>query len=418
MPVTKALYFIMKKLLTILLLAFVVVVMTAQVDDDLSEESADLIGRIDTESTSESYLYLYGIFASEGDDPVKVGRKLLEENRKLDNDDSYEVIEYPDENKISLPTGEEFCKAWEEGCLEYIFSSQYDIDRLLSENKLLLARSSRFFEFVEYETLSKPTIHELFPPYQYIASAERIKILEAISVYSKGDAKGALESLSLQFSKLRKSMALQDNLIGKLVLLMKLSEVIDVMSVILSNSEGKVKLIPDLTKSEKSFHMIAAREFGMSYYTFKNLDKHPEFFEIGGDFPGWMTRIVYKPNMTINSVAPIYYKLEQLAQLPSPDFAKRIEASNSDIPSTSKLRNYVGSVLIAISPEYTEYVARFYDFDAKLAIFNQVHHLKLSLDDMKNPYYGKEVPEDVNGNLCFSGPLEDKRSLRCLRVKI
>lgn len=408
-----------KLLLTILLLAFVViVVMTAQVDADLSKESANLIGRINTVSTSDSYLYLYGIFASEGDDPAKVGRKLLEEYRKLDNDDSYEVIEYPDEDKIPLPTGDEFCKAWEEGCLEYIFSSQYDVDRLLSENNLLLARSSRFFEFVEYETLSKPTVHELFPPYQYIAAAERIKILEAISVYSKGDAKGALESLSLQFSKLRKAMALQDNLIGKLVLLMKLSEIIDVMSVILSNSEGEAKLIPDLTQSEKSFHMISAREFGMFYYTFKNLDKHPEFFEMGGDFPGWMTRIVYKPNMTINAVAPIYYKLEQLAQLPSPDFAKRIEARNSDTPSTSKLRNYVGSVLIANLPEYTEYVARFYDFDAKLAIFNQVHHLKLSLGDMKNPYYGKEVPEEINGNLCFNGPLEDKRSLRCLIVKI
>lgn len=409
-----------KLLLTILLLAFVVVVvvMTAQIDDDLSKESTDLIGRLNAESTSESYLYLFGIFASDGDDPAKVGRKLLEEYRKLENDDSYEVIEYPDENKISLPTGDEFCKAWEEGCLEYIFSSQYDVDRLLSENKRLLARSKRFFEFVEYETLSKPTIHELIPPYQYIAAAERIKILEAISVYSKGDAKGALESLSLQFSKLRKSMALQDNLIGKLVLLMKLSEVIDVMSVISSNSEGEAKLIPALTQSEKSFRMIAAREFGMSYYTFKNLDKHPEFFEMGGDFPGWLTRIVYKPNMTINSVAPIYSKLEQLAQLPSPEFAKRIEVSSSETLSTSMLRNYVGSVLISISPEYAEYVARFYDFDAKLAIFNQVHHLKLSHDDMKNPYYGKEVPEDVNGNLCFSGPLEDKRSLRCLRVKI
>lgn len=228
--------------------------MAAQVDDDLSKESVDLIGRINAESTSESYLYLYGIHASDGDDPAKVGRKLLEEYRKLDNDDSYEVIDYPDENKISLPAGDEFCKAWEEGCLEYIFSSQYDVDRLLSENKLLLARSSRFFEFIEYETLSKPTVHELFPPYQYIAAAERIMILEAISVYNKGDTKGALESLSLQFSKLRKSMALQDNLIGKLVLLMKLSEVIDVMSVILSNSEREVKLIPDLTPSEKSFH--------------------------------------------------------------------------------------------------------------------------------------------------------------------
>ena len=408
----------MKKLLIILSVAFVAIVTITQIDDELSEESAELIGRVNTEGTSESFLYLYGIFASDLEEPVNVGRQLLEEYRKLDNDDSYDVIEYPHENKIPLPTGDEFCKAWEESCMQQLFSPHLDIDRLLSEHNLLIARSNRFLEFAEYETLSTPTLHELYPPYQYIAAAERIKILKAISVYRKGDLKGAVESLLHQFSKLRRSMELQDNLIGKLVFLMKLSEVIDVMSVILSNYEGEVKLIPQLTQSEKSFHKIAAREFGVSYYTFKNLDRHPEFFEMGGDFPGWMTRIVYKANMTINSVAPIYYKLEQLAQLSSLDFAKRIEVSNSDKPSTSKLRNYVGSILIAMSPEYTEYVARFFDFDAKLALFNQVHHLKLSLDNMKNPYYGKEVPEEINGNLCFRGPLEDKRSLRCLRVKL
>ena len=411
----------MKKQLITLVLALVIVAM-AQIDDDLSKESLDLIDRINAESTSESYLYLYGIFAREGEEPVNVGREIFEEYRRLDDDHSYDVIEYPDEDKLPLPKGDEFCAGWEEGCLEYLFSFQFDADRLLTEHSLLLARASRFFEFVEYQTLSKPTIHELLPPYKYIADAERIKVLEAISLYKLGDINSAIESLSLHFSKLRRSMALQDNLIGKLVFLMKLSEIIDVMSVILSNSEGETKFIPELipalSRAEKSFHMVVAREFGMSYHTLKGLDKHPDFFEIGGNSPGWWTRIFYKPNMSINSIAPSYHKVEKLAELSAPDFTKQIELGHSKTPSTSKLRNYVGGVLIAMSSDYTEYVARFYDFDAKLALFNQVHHQKLSLEDMQNPYYGKEAPEDVDGNLCFTGPLEDNRSLRCLRVKV
>lgn len=249
-------------------------------------------------------------------------------------------------------------------------------------------------------------------------AAERIKILEAISAYRLGDSAGAIDSLSLQFSKLRKSMALQDNLIGKLVFLMKLSEIIDVMSVIMSDSKGEVKLISGLSQSERSFYMIAAREFAMYYYIFNDTDKAPELFETDGNLPGWVTRFTFKPNMTINSIAPIYSEQEALAQLSPSDFVKKIEASEGSVPSTSKLRNYIGSILIAISPEYTGYVAKFYDFEAKVALFNQLHHLKLKFDNMKNPYYGDERPEELKGNLCFNGPLEDERFLRCLRIKI
>ena len=409
----------MKKLLAILIPLFAVVVLLAQVDDDLSEDAIRLIDRLDSEGTSESFLYLYGIFASEADDPVKVGSQLLEENRKLDVDAFYAVTDYPDAAKIPLPTGDAFCNAAERGCLASLFALPFDIENLVSEHRLLVARTNRFIEFDEYTTLTKPTIHELFPPYQYMAAAERIKVLEAISVYNAGNAPEAIDALSLQFSKLRRAMALQDNLIGKLVFLMKLSEIIDVMSIILTHDEAVAKWIPALSPSEKSFAMIASREFGMSYHTFKGLDKHPEFFESGSKAPGWLTRFVYKPNMTINAVAPTYLELERLALLSPAEFAKQIDVSHSTPPSTSKLRNYVGSILIAVSsPQYAEYVARFQDFETKLALFNQVHHVKLPLDRMENPYYGNEMPRENEGSLCFSGPLESKKSLRCLKVNI
>ncbi|MGY0588448.1 MAG: hypothetical protein ACW7DY_22420, partial [Paraglaciecola chathamensis] len=187
----------------------------------------------------------------------------------------------------------------------------------------------------------------------------------------------------------------------------------------LTHDEAVAKWIPALSPSEKSFAMIASREFGMSYYTFKGLDKHPEFFERGSKVPGWLTRFVYKPNMTINAVAPTYLELERLALLSPAEFAKQIDVSHSSAPSTSKLRNYVGSILIAVSsPQYAEYVARFQDFEAKLALFNQVHYVKLTLDRMENPYYGNETPKEAEGSLCFSGPLDDKKSLRCLKVNI
>ena len=123
------------------------------------------------------------------------------------------------------------------------------------------------------------------------------------------------------------------------VFLMKLSEIIDVASVILSNENLVIEKISSLNQSEKGFYMVAAREFTTSYYTFKNLDRNPEFFEMGGNLPGWITRMVYKPNMTINALAPTYSQLETLAQIPASDFVKYIDDEERLGPSTSKLRN-------------------------------------------------------------------------------
>jgi hypothetical protein len=361
---------------------------------------------------------LYGIFAEDKENPSTVGKDLLEEYRKLDADESYEVTDYPEAKKLELPTGDEFCKAWENGCIAYLFSSNVDAESLMKKHRVLISRSNIFLDFEEYTTLAKPSVYEIIPPYLYIVSAERIKVLHAISVYKSGNTLEAVDSLLTQFSKLRKSMALQDSLIGKTVFLMKLSEIIDVLSVILIHEDVSVELIPKLSTSEKSFYRVAAREFRTHYDIIKELDRHPEFFKVDGNFPGWITRIVFKPNMTVNSIVPIYTRFENLAKMTPYEIARQIENNTTIRPSTSKLRNYAGNMFIKISSSFDGQIAKFSDFEAKLAIFNQLHHLKLKRESMNNPYYGNEAPKQTNGSLCFSGPLEDKSSLRCLKVEI
>lgn len=408
----------MKKIILVIFLVITGLVLLAQIDDDLSEQSTDLIGRLVPTAESESYLYLFGIFAKEDEDPTQVGKKMLAEYRQSISDNSEEFFGYPDADKLPLPTGEAFCRTWTEGCLAYLFSAELDAATLMADNKTLVARSNAFLEFDEYTTVSAPTLHEILPHYQYIVTAERIKTLQAVAAYRSGDAEQAVSSLLDQFSMSRKAMALQDTLVGKLVFLMQLSEIIDITSVILSKEDLGVEKIPTLSQFEKSFHLIAAREFGMSYHTFQALDKNPELFELGGNLPGWVARLLYKPNMTINAVAPGYHRLEKLAQMSPADFAHQMDGDEGYTPSTSKLRNYVGYVLISISPGLDQYVARFTDFEAKLALFNQTHHSRQKLGIMENPYYGNETPKEKNGRLCFSGPLEDRHYLRCLSVTI
>lgn len=407
----------MKKLILIIFSAIAVQLWLCQIDDDLSIDAVDLVNRLNVDGESRAYLYLTGIFANENDNPEDVGRKILEEQRKLDADASYKVVEYEVSKKIPLPEGGLFCQARNEECISTLFSSKIDMEKIFQENRVLILRSKNFFEFSEYKTLTKPSFNEIFPPYQYIASAEKIKLLEAISIYQHGNPKEAIESLQAQLQKLRKSLELQDNLIGKMVFLAMLADVIDVSSVILSNEGIKVEHVHGLSPAEKSFHMVAAREFGTSYYTFKNLDRHPEIFEIGGKFPGWVARILFKPNMTINAVTPIYRRFERLVQYSPSEFSAEIEQGNFSLTPTSKMRNYIGATLVAVAPNFDEYVARFHDFEAKIALFNHMH-VEGGSAGIKNPYWPDREPIESNGAICFDGPLKDNRFLRCLRLKL
>lgn len=409
----------MKKVVYILISIFIIFILLSQIDDELSDDAKNFINRIDTDRNSESFLYLYGIFAKENEDPIKVGKNILEEYQKLNIDTHYQVIDYPESEKLPLPQGDEFCTLGEEGCLAFMFSSKVNVEKLLDKHRVLISRSNRFLEFDEYSTLSKPTITELFPPYQYISKAERIKVLKAISIFKNGETDKAIDLLLTQFNKLRKAMELQDTMIGKLVYLSKLSEIIDVYSIILSKEGLNTDEFPNLTDSEKSFYMVAAREFAIGYYSFLGLDKAPDFFQEGGNFPGWVIRMLYKPNMTINSTVPMYQQIESLTKMPPHDFVKYIEAESALRPSSSKVRNYIGNILLGIaSPSFDEYAARFFDLEAKLALFNQIYHFDQKMENFKNPYYGQERPKKVKGSLCFSGPLEDSMSLRCVRIKI
>lgn len=409
----------MKFFLTFIILIVFSSFILVESDDELSKDAVDLIERANSDGASESFLYLYGIFASEDESPSDVGRERLKEYQKSDANEYYDVKEYPASEKISLPGGDEFCWAWEVGCLEYVFSSKVDVKTLLQENKQLIDRSNIFLGFDEYKTLSRPTIHEVFPPYQYVIAAERIKVLEAIYSYRSGNAQDAVDSLLLQFSGLRRMMSFQDSLIGKLIFLMKLSEIIDVLSVILTSEKEVVGFIPGLSQSEKDFSVIVSREFSVNYKYLEKLDSGSGSFEGIDCLKEFILRIMCKPNIKINSLASIYVELEGLAVLSPFDFSEKIEERNSGLEALSGSKASLNRMIFEIPYyQYVKYIARFQDFEAKLALFNQIHHFGVGLSDMKNPYYGSEVPREEDGSLCFDGPLEDGYSLRCLRVKI
>jgi len=209
-------------LLTSLLFAF------AQKDDDLNEAATDFIERIDADAQSRAFLYFYGIFAHETEDPVAVGKKRLNELEKAEADSDYVQAAYDESRKLALPDGELFCPLWKVGCLNTLFTADTQATQLLEQHRVLISRVNTLLAFNEYTILTKPSHAEIFPPYEYLSAAERIKVLNAIETYKKGAPEQAVQLLRSQFLQLRKGLTLSESLIGKLVILMNLNEIMDV----------------------------------------------------------------------------------------------------------------------------------------------------------------------------------------------
>ena len=410
----------MFKVVSLVALVFVTLFFSLQFDDKPSSEVESLVARFTDGKDSEAYLFLLGIYVQEGDHPITLGRQIFESNSSIEQSEG--AFDYPESKKLSLPDGDGFCSFKEEGCIGYLFSGSVRVAKLIEHHRELLERSDRFFQYDEYRTMAQPKVDEIYPEYKYLLRAQRIRLLEAIDSYNGGDISGAVESLVSQFSLVRGANGRHDNLLGKVILLVIQSEILDVLSVILSESGFQVSEIARLSASEKDFGMVSAREFGILYYGFKSLDKHPQFFELEGEFsnvPEWLVRAAFKPNMTINALAPLYLLPEKLAALSPAEFAQEVADLESYTPSTSVLRNPAGNVLLGIEgPAYEEYVARFHDLDVKISLFNQLYYLGLDTSSLINPYHGSETPTFENGRLCFSGPMEDKSFLRCLSIEL
>lgn len=395
--------------------AFVVGVMYMQKDEPLSRESLELLNRVDVVGSSQSYLLLLGMNAVKGESPIEKGKMILVQEQKKDENPGFELTYFRDKDEIELPDGNFFCSSWKQACLDYLFTAEFNIDNLLSQHAELIERSNQFYKYSDFKSLMRPGLEKPLADYVYLARVERLWILSAISEYKQGDVVAASHFLRERFAVLRLAFEQQDELLGKIIFLMKMSEVIDVLTIILSEEEGGFDLIPHLSQSEKSFEMLAAREFFAYRALLLSLDGNPEFFQVGGQMPRWVTRIFFKPNMTVNAVAPLYTRLKRLSELRHFDFAEQI--NQMPLIETSGFRNVQGDRLNMLATNYDSYLARVMDLDIKIHLFNHVFFYKKDLADAVNPYGGGWELKFNSDTACFGGPLKDERFLRCFRTK-
>lgn len=395
-----------------------------QFDDDLSPEVKAWMTLIEdrSESESEAFLYLIGIVATEGEDVVNVGKEIVnfvQEAEQGDNPDSGppEFEGYPKSKHLKYPSNSDsiYCPLWEDNCLPKIVAAndrwQKDLNRWMAVYRRYLS----FIEHKEFATLTKPHVNEIFPKYQYLTTGNRLRLFEAMSKASKGSPLVAVSMLADDIEKLRNQLKVSDNLVHKIIFTMLISYNLDAIVHIKSAYDlNNVNPIPQLSKDELSMELPIIREFALMYNTIKELDKHPDFFNMGGNAPGWLVRAAFKPNITINKSYYGYSETVRLSKLPANQFAIQVSQPKPEEAHDISLYNYAGDKLLNIAkPDFGVYIARVHDLNAKIYLVNHV------LSDSKiqpiNPYYpdvAVETPKE--GKLCLDGPYPDERNLRCI----
>ncbi len=411
----------MKKIILIIIFILAALFVLNLFDEELGPEAQALLDRVEYKKESESFIYLLGIVAAPDEDPEELGRSLLEEYRLLEADENYPVAEYPYSQRLPLPESGLFCSASDEGCLKTLFTEEFDIDALEAEHRVLIERVRKIQASGEFNTMTMPSMNEPIPEYDYISRATRLAVLRAISIYKEGRTDEALRLLFNRLALVRQNLALQDTIVGKLIYAFKVSEILDVASVILDREQGVsgVDKIPPLSLSEKGFGKASAREFMSLYHVILDVDKHTEQKGAKRMFMGLFKRLIYKPNMTANAVVPVYSRVEKLSEMSPKEFAEEVENGEKPDISTSMLRNYVGHVMLEVGgPNWDEYVQRLMDLDTKIELFNYIHYFRFAADKVSNPYHEDEYSYRQGKAVCFRAPLKAEESFRCLQIKL
>jgi len=187
--------------------------------------------------------------------------------------------------------------------------------------------------------------------------------------------------------------------------------------------------IQALSIDEKSLVKVMNYEYGFGHTLFKVMDKDPNLLSTienskEGNLPAWVSRILFKPNMTLNATFPVLRKVGQDSLLTSKEFALKIENNEPVEIRKSMIRNYTGTILGKVGiANFNPYIARVFALDAKIHLFNKTANqtkLPTTLSHISNPFYDDKLAyysEDRKA-ICFDVPLLEKRKdYRCLRVR-
>jgi uncharacterized membrane protein YhaH (DUF805 family) len=407
----------------------ILAVLLLQIDDDLNVEVTEYVLLIEDRvaNGSEAYLYLTGITAVEEKNILSQGSRLL---RSYNNSSKNIFSSLRDAEKLNIDEktnnvkklitpdnkNKMYCQLSDSGCLSSINDSSSNWKNEIKKFSVITKRYEKFISYPEFTTLTRADYSSPYPASHYLTFGNKLKIFSALSLARSGKAEEAIEMLLIDNRYLRRHLSLADSLIHKLIFINLYSNNLDIIVYVHSAYKlEKPAKIAHLSHSEMSMKYPLIREFIMQYNAYLDADRNPDGWN---GLPGWMVRVIFKPNMTINKRLISYKDIISLSNLSAKEFAESVVNIESAPKSKPNYRNYGGSIMIEEPITYfSQYIAKSHDLNAKISLANFV--LSNKTQSLENPYgalYNKTTERD--NFICLDGPLKDKYNIRCIREKI
>lgn len=353
----------------VMVLGFLIVaVIAAQMDDNVNPEVLRFIEMTQSTEDTPAFFYLLGIPANEAASPEAVGRAIYENIKEAPDNYRYDTEVHLD-NKLSLPSDGAICHLTAPDCIQKITSNASTFANDVKTHAVLIDRYTTFMAYERYVTLTEPNINEVTPSFQYILKANRLVLGDLLI----SDSPHRFHRLVVNIEQIRKRLSDADTVISKMVYLNMLEESLNVMALMVSShTMNRFIQITPLTKQERSLARPIAREFHLLFNSYQYEIDTTRIFSSTADEvsnPKWIGTMLYKPNITINALFPVYKKKAENSELTAIEFRDREELTVQD---KSWVRNPIGTILNDIAmPNYDEYSHQFFEVDNQIMAINQ-----------------------------------------------
>ncbi len=341
----------------------------SQIDDDLNDDAQHFLFETTQKSDNPAFYYLLGFASASNQDPLKVGHLTLETINNSDNTEgNHDAIEV----MMPLPDPNVVCDLSLESCLQGLSRNKYAINDALEQHTLLIRRFNHLIGYQQFQTLTIAGEHEPTPPYQHVSAGNRLLLLSALMQVLQGNVELGVAQVEDNIESVRYQLSLADTLAGKMLYARMLNENISVLKHIAKiNRKYFSQKLALLSRNERCLKKPLSHEF--AYYTNTINDDLTEPLELDDDteLPKWIIRMLYKPNMTVNSLYPVFQAYADASTLSQSSYRAHFEVPT--VKETS-MRNLLGAefVEMTVPVHYGEYIEDFYKLNASIAAFNSL----------------------------------------------
>ncbi|OOZ39024.1 hypothetical protein BOW53_13340 [Solemya pervernicosa gill symbiont] len=269
----------------------------------------------------------------------------------------------------------------------------------------------------DYATLTLQYHDLAVPNYRYLFVGSRLKLLRAMQTIDEVGVDRVLDDLLVDIEQLTRQVETSDDYIHQMVMCRLVAVNLDLIATLINKySVVSNARLTQLDFGEMGMSRPLISKLPMIHEATKLLDGNPELFDYDGYIPGWMIRLIYKPNMTTNMVTEQYWpKYIQLSKLSASEFASK-HAAYTTFHMNGSIRNVFGTMFLLMvgTDEYQKIMGRVHDLNSKLLLINYLLSGK-SLP-LNNPYGAGYSVIQNDKKVCFEGPLTDEHGIRCIDV--